>query len=1327
MSTRKSTINDINVSLEPLYLITLPGNNTLVSFDSLGNVINSDISTSTVSNFFNNTDSHVLSTILTDYDYTNSIGYILSTDTLLIALQKAQYQLDVIELSKGANNGIATLDSFGKLLSSQIPASLIGAMVYQGTWDASTNTPTLVSSTGNKGYYYIVSTPGVTNIDGISVWNANDWIVFDGSTWEKIDNSTVNVLNTPLNGLSTGINTPIISTNSILTAFQNTQAQLDNKANIINGTENYLPYFSTNNTLNTSTIYHSAISNNNGSSTLISSNNTATESLTINDFSGNKLVGIRNDGRFIFRSTSIQINDINNTESSAIYIGAGDNVYNTHFHLASRLTGTNDFMSFYNTGASLKTFYYDYNSVLNLQSINTTNSTSLLKMYKSDGTQILSFNNNGLVIGTTPQDVSSVIDLQTISQGLGMPKLLTSQKIAITTNRRGLTVYDDTLKSLSFWTGTEWASTLNNTSNGVVNAIPYYSNANSLTSSSLLYGGSTLLSLTDTNNTDKSIFSINSFGSTDNLVVSHNYTTDKTTHTYNKLNQIVANLSDGDVKIGGTSHISSISSSSDHISFTDTATNINVWRTSNTGNTFIRTTDNTATNKFFTFTNFGGTQIGYIENGGMVIGSATRNTNLTLDLQSISQAIGLPVLTTLAENNIAANSRTGMFLYNSDLSKLRYSNGISWVSVIDSSFFSSLTTNYMPKWNGTSLVNSDLSGSGGDLTLFGTGNTNRMVFATSNSPTHGGIALQTAGGTDIWSLRTNPVGGATSLAASGSMSIGGYAGSATITMGNDLSSGRYVTINAQYDLSYSTATSKTTRVSSQYGTIIGPNLVSGGNLGQWYSNNSLSNSNALSVVGGGHFTTGIVIGGNTINSVTTLDLQSTTKGLGLPLVGTLPDATSRKGNLLFDSTANILKVSNGTTYQNASFTAGTASQFVKADGSIDSNNYQGTNTTEVTTSATTLNLTASSNSIQRFTGSLTQLVIMPDATTLSLSRTFTFVNDSSAIITIQRNGGSALMTLSAGATGYVTVNNISTSTGTYYSRQSDNHPTGSWTWGRGWLNYQISYINGTNGAYFTHYNEGTTNQNTAVYRYRNNDGASTTVPITYWTCDTNGASTYVTDRPLYSFQSSYLTTGNGDIMTMYGNRVRIHHSLVVGDGGSLSTTAAPNTSSSLDLRSTTKGLGLNLVLGDVTGASGRNGLIWYDNTNNLFKGVQNSNIIKFATTSMSANTVKLNNTTSTADAVDLNIPSNTVLGRTSGNIETLSLQEIIVSTAQLVGGSFTLSDSRLTINSIATGIACSSTGIIGTAPIRWTPNGGSMLFSTGIGTDTVVFAYTIYI
>ncbi len=67
-------------------------------------------------------------------------------------------------------------------------------LVYKGTWDASTNTPTLASGTGVTGEFYIVSVAGTTNLDGITDWQIGDWAIFvevgATDTWQKIDNTS---------------------------------------------------------------------------------------------------------------------------------------------------------------------------------------------------------------------------------------------------------------------------------------------------------------------------------------------------------------------------------------------------------------------------------------------------------------------------------------------------------------------------------------------------------------------------------------------------------------------------------------------------------------------------------------------------------------------------------------------------------------------------------------------------------------------------------------------------------------------------------------------------------------------------------------------------------------------------------------------------------------------------------------------------------------------------------------------------------------------------------------------------------------------------------
>ena len=105
------------------------------------------------------TNSAVIGKVLTGLNVTG--GTIVATDSILTAFGKIQNQV----------NG------------------LIGGVIYRGTWNATTNTPTIVSGGGSKGDYYIVNVAGTTNVDGINDWQIGDWIIFNGTTWDKVDNT----------------------------------------------------------------------------------------------------------------------------------------------------------------------------------------------------------------------------------------------------------------------------------------------------------------------------------------------------------------------------------------------------------------------------------------------------------------------------------------------------------------------------------------------------------------------------------------------------------------------------------------------------------------------------------------------------------------------------------------------------------------------------------------------------------------------------------------------------------------------------------------------------------------------------------------------------------------------------------------------------------------------------------------------------------------------------------------------------------------------------------------------------------------------------------
>jgi hypothetical protein len=73
------------------------------------------------------------------------------------------------------------------------PVSGADSLTFISTWNADTNTPSLQNGVGQKNNYYVVqnsinSTSTTTTIDGISSFSNNDWIIFNGTVWNKIDN-----------------------------------------------------------------------------------------------------------------------------------------------------------------------------------------------------------------------------------------------------------------------------------------------------------------------------------------------------------------------------------------------------------------------------------------------------------------------------------------------------------------------------------------------------------------------------------------------------------------------------------------------------------------------------------------------------------------------------------------------------------------------------------------------------------------------------------------------------------------------------------------------------------------------------------------------------------------------------------------------------------------------------------------------------------------------------------------------------------------------------------------------------------------------------------
>jgi hypothetical protein len=114
-----------------------------------------------------------------------------NTNTITVSTSNTSPTVTAVTAAVGSgSSSLAT----GAQIQTAINTALLGVLSYQGTWNASTNSPTLASGTGTPGYYYIVSTAGSTNLDGITDWAVGDWAVFSDlatDAWQKIDNTQV--------------------------------------------------------------------------------------------------------------------------------------------------------------------------------------------------------------------------------------------------------------------------------------------------------------------------------------------------------------------------------------------------------------------------------------------------------------------------------------------------------------------------------------------------------------------------------------------------------------------------------------------------------------------------------------------------------------------------------------------------------------------------------------------------------------------------------------------------------------------------------------------------------------------------------------------------------------------------------------------------------------------------------------------------------------------------------------------------------------------------------------------------------------------------------
>jgi len=316
-----------------------------------------------------------------------SIDTVVSaSDTITVSVDETYVE---VVSRKGASNGYASLDSNGRVPSSQLPSS---AFEYKGNWDAATNTPNLAAGVGDAGDMYRVDIQGVQDLgNGPITWDVGDMVLYNGATWDKIDN-TESVVS--VNGQTGAVS---LDTDNI---SEGTTNLYDKTVVFTNGTG-----ISTSGTYPNFTVTNTDL----GSSQNIFK--------TINLPSGTDPTAGSNTDTLNFSSSDSSVT-INGTGSNTVDITVGasvnTNIFNSNGTLTAARTLTQGGNTLAFTGGD----------------------------FTVDGTTfVVDDSANAVSIGASGADASAVLDVVSTTKGFLFPRMLESERNAIGSPATGLMVY----------------------------------------------------------------------------------------------------------------------------------------------------------------------------------------------------------------------------------------------------------------------------------------------------------------------------------------------------------------------------------------------------------------------------------------------------------------------------------------------------------------------------------------------------------------------------------------------------------------------------------------------------------------------------------------------------------------------------------------------------------------------------------------------------------------------------------------------------------------------------------------------------------------------
>jgi hypothetical protein len=326
-------------------------------------------------------------------------------------------------------------------------------------------------------------------------------------------------------------------------------------------------------------------------------------------------------------------------------------------------------------------------------------------------------------INTTTPDASAALDITATDKGMLVPRMTTTQRTTITAPAMGLLVFDSDLKAFYFYNGTGWTGINSGTitesdpkvGSLTLNYMPKW-NGTTLTNSAIFDNTGTRIGIGTISVAPESRLALGAYSGSEGGQLQLNSGTSGITAYH------LDNFNDGFRILSGTNAMSL-----DTRMTINSAGNMGVGTSNPTEKLDVsgktKTTDlqltNGATNGYILQSDASG-------NGSWVnptvFGTGNWTTSGTDQYNALSGNIGIGTTTPTEKLEVLGktkttdlqltNGATNGYVLQSDAS----GNG-SWVNSTSLLGASSLTTNYMPKWNGSNFVNSDIYYNNGRTSL----------------------------------------------------------------------------------------------------------------------------------------------------------------------------------------------------------------------------------------------------------------------------------------------------------------------------------------------------------------------------------------------------------------------------------------------------------------------------------------------------------------------------------------------------------------------------------------------------------------------------------